>query len=188
MMALRRTAGVTLALALLAGATCASGEPGGKKEERPMTSGPFEIRLSVKGRSLKAVLVNRSQSAQRVFYDPLLQPSQLELRGAGGKVEAFDSRSLMKFDNTFHCSRFKQLRPGGELALGSAELGKKGGGFAGKWDPFEFEDLPGGEYTARAIWSSEASSCTDDETGQVRPLPDVWLGRVESNPVTLALK
>jgi len=46
------------------------------------TGNPFEIRLTVSGSALKAVLVSRSSAEQRLLYDTHLQAATLELISA----------------------------------------------------------------------------------------------------------
>lgn len=156
-----------------------------------MESGiPFEIRLSAeKGTELRAVLVNRSEEPQMILYEPLLQPSRLDLIGAGGKeIEPFDSRSIQKYDGTVYCRQFQRLASGKEIDLGAVRFKRAGRGFAGAWGPFEFEALPPGGYTARVVWESETDRCLDEKTQQIREVASVWLGRLESNEVRVQLR
>lgn len=150
----------------------------------------LEIKLSSdKGSTLRAVLLNHSRVSQNILHDPLLQPSRLDLIGPKGeRIEPFDSRSIMKYDATIYCSRFKQLAPGSEIELHSIRFKRAGQGFAATWGPYEFEKLTAGAYTALVVWESAADTCMNEETRQLQRLPSVWLGRLESNEVSLRLR
>jgi hypothetical protein len=53
--------------------------------------------------------------------------------------------------------------------------------------PFNFEEVPAGDYQAQVTWHSERAQCFDESTRQMRKLPSVWRGLVRSNQVTLHL-
>ena len=159
------------------------------KETKMTDEDPFEIRLSGNGPELKAMLVNRSSVPRSALCDGELQPSRLEIVSSTGKrVKAFDSRSIMKYDNTVHCRLFKSVQPGRDLEMGAVKFKKSGEGFEASWGPYRFETVPAGEYKARVIWTSEFDTCFDEETEQQRKLANVWLGRIQSNEVTLLLR
>jgi len=159
------------------------------KETKMKDDNPFEIRLTGNGAELKAVLVNRSPVARSALCDGELQPSRLEMVASTGKrVKAFDSRDIMKYDNTVHCRLFKSIPPGRDIDIGSARFKKSGNGFAASWGPFHFENLPAGDYKVRVVWSSELEQCFDEDTKQERKIANAWTGRVQSNEVILQLR
>ena len=181
-----------LGVALLCGLGCAAnqGQAGDSIEWRTgsRTGNPFEIRLAASGSDLKAVLVNRSSAEQRLLHDAHLQVTTLELvpsTGIGPKP--YDSRLIMKYDATPYCHLFQTLPPGKKLELGAVHFGKSRDGYAGQWGPFNFEEVPAGDYQARVTWHSERAQCFDESTRQMRKLPSVWRGLVRSNQVTLHL-
>ena len=181
-----------LAAVLLGGLGCATpGLPGDSIEADTgsRTGNPFEIRLTARGSELRAVLVNRSSSEQRLLHEPHLQASTLELVSlTGSPHKPYDSRMIMKYDARAYCYLFQTLAPGKKRALGSVRFGKSRDGFAGQWGPFHFEEVPAGDYQARVTWHSECAQCFDTSTRQVRKLPSVWRGIVRSNQVTLRLR
>jgi hypothetical protein len=185
---LRKTA---LGVVLLCGISCATqGQPGFSIEADTgsKTGNPFEIRLAASGSELKAVLVNRSWSKQGLLHETHLQVSTLELVGAAGsRPKPFDSRMIKKFDTTPYCSLFQTLPHGTKLALGSVNFRKSRDGHEGQWGPFNFVELPAGDYQAQVAWHSERAQCFDESTRQMRKLPSVWRGMVRSNQVTLHL-
>jgi hypothetical protein len=194
-----RTAGVLAVTALAtilslgipnaAARTAAGANAEADKEATIKNENPFEIQLSNNGMNLKAVLINRSGSARSVLCDGLLQPSRLEIVSSRGEsVKSFDSREVMKYDNTFHCRLLKSIPPGQSTEIGSARFQKSGKGFRAGWGPFEFGDLPAGDYRARVVWVSELGQCFDEDTNEMRTAAVVWMGRVESNEVTLRLR
>ena len=72
----------TLGLAILCGFGCASqGQPGFSIEATTgsRTGNPFEIRLTASRSELKAVIVNRSSTEQKMLLEPYLQAATLEL-------------------------------------------------------------------------------------------------------------
>lgn len=153
------------------------------------TGNPFEIRLSASRAELRAVLVNRASSEQRLLHEPHLQASTLELISAtGSQHKPYDSRMLKKLDTTPYCYLFQALGSGKKRALGSARFSRARDGYTGQWGPFSFDELPAGEYRARVIWHSERAQCHDPSTRQTRKLPSVWRGIVRSNQVTLRLR
>ena len=186
---LRRTA---LSVAILCGLGCATnqGQAGDSIEWKTgsKTGNPFEIRLKTSGSELKAVLVNRSSAEQRLLHDAHLQASTLELiPSSSSRYKPYDSRMIMKYDSTPYCQLFQTLAPGKKLELGSVHFQKSRDGFAGQWGPFNFEEVPAGDYQARVTWHSERAQCFDESTRQMRKLPSVWKGLVRSNQVTLHL-
>jgi hypothetical protein len=182
-----------LGVAALCGVACAAnqGQPGFSIEasEGRRTGNPFEIRLTASGSDLKAVLVNLSSEPQRLLDDPHLQASTLEIvSSARSEHKPYDSRRIMKYDTTPYCGLFQPLPPGKKLVLGSVRFRKSRDGFATAWGPFNFEELPAGDYQARVAWHSERGQCLDESTRQMRKLPSVWRGIVWSNQVTLHLR
>jgi hypothetical protein len=181
-----------LAVAILCGLGCASrGQPGFSIETSTglRTGNPFEIRLTVSGSELKAMLVNRSSSRQMLIHDAQLQASTLELIApTGSEHKPYDSRTIMKYDKTPYCRLFPTLAPGKKMEIGSSRFGKSRDGYRGQWGPFHFEDLPAGDYLVRVTWLSERAQCLDEETRQMRKLPSIWRGIVRSNQVTLRLR
>lgn len=180
-----------LGVAILCGFGCAtSGQPGFSIEATTgsRTGNPFEIRLTASGSELKAVIVNRSSSEQRLLHDAHLQTATLELvSSTGSQHKPYDSRMIKKYDTTPYCYLVQTLAPGKKLGLGLVRLQKSRDGFAGEWGPFIFEEVPAGDYQARVTWLSERTQCFDASTRQMRKLPSVWRGVVHSNQVTLHL-
>jgi hypothetical protein len=82
---------------------------------------------------------------------------------------------------------FQTVAPGSKLDLGTVHFRKANDGYSGQWGPFNFDELPVGEYRARVIWHSERAQCFDEGSGKMRALPSVWRGMVRSNQVTLQL-
>lgn len=189
MMWMLRTAALA---AVLSGTGCASpGLPGFSIDATTgsRTGNPFEIRLTVSGPELKAVLVNRSKTKQLLLHDPNLQASTLEIISAtGSELKPYDSRLIKKFDTTPYCRLFLPLQPGTKLALGTVRFAKTREGAAGQWGPFNFDEIPAGDYLVRVVWQSERAQCLDDSTRQMRKLPNLWRGVVRSNQVTLRLR
>jgi hypothetical protein len=152
------------------------------------TGNPFEIRLTAQGPELRAVLVNRSSSKQPVLHDAHLQASTLELIAAtGSRHKPYDSRMIEKNGALPYCGLFVTLSPGSKLVLGSMPLRKSRDGFQGQWGPFNFDELPSGDYQARVSWNSERAQCLDDGTRKLHKVPSLWRGIVHSNQVTLHL-
>jgi len=181
-----------LGVAILCGFGCAAnqGQPGFSIEADTgsKTGNPFEIRLTASGSELKAALFNRSSSKQMLLQDTYLQASTLELiSSTGSEHKPYDSRRIKKYDNTPYCPLFLPLAPGTKLVLASVRFRKLRDGFAGQWGPFNFEELPAGDYQARVTWQNERAQCFDESTRQMRKLPSIWRGRVRSNQVTLHL-
>jgi hypothetical protein len=181
-----------LGVAILCGLGCAAnqGQAGDSIEWKTgsKTGNPFEIHLIANGPELKAVLINRSPVEQRLLHDAHLQATTLELVSATSTgPKPYDSRMIMKFDSTPYCRLFQALPPGKKVELGSARFQKSRDGFAGQWGPFNFEEVPAGDYQARVVWHSERAQCLEEDTRQMRKLPTVWKGLVRSNQVTLHL-
>jgi hypothetical protein len=181
-----------LGVAILCGLGCAANQrQGGDSLEwsTGRTSGnPIELRLTTSGSTLKAVLVNRSKAEQRLLHDDHLQPATLELVPAtGSRPKPYDSRMIMKYDATPYCQLFRTLAPGKQLEIGAVRFQKLRDGFSGQWGPFNFEEVPAGDYQARVTWHSERAQCVDESTRQTRKIPAIWRGLVRSNLVTLHL-
>ena len=181
-----------LGMAMLCGLGCAAnrGQAGDSIEwsTGSRTGNPIEIRLTATGPELKAVLVNRSSAEQRLLLDAHLQATTLELvASTRSGPKPYDSRMIMKYDTKPYCQLFQTLPPGKKLGLGSVRFQKSRDGFAGQWGPFNFEEVPAGDYQARVTWHSERTQCFDEGTRQMRKLPSVWRGLVRSNQVTLHL-
>jgi hypothetical protein len=181
-----------LGVAILSGLGCAAnqGKAGDSIEWRTgrRTGNPMEIRLTARGPELKAVLVNRSSAEQRLLHDAHLQAATLELIAATSSgPKPYDSRMIMKYDSKPYCQLFQTLPPDKKLELGSVHFQKSRDGFAGQWGPFNFEEVPAGDYQARVTWHSERDQCYDESSRQMRKLPSVWRGLVRSNQVTLHL-
>ncbi len=187
---LRRAA---LGTVLLAGLGCAEtqGPPGEsiEAETGSKTGNPFEIRLTASGPELKAVLVNRASTKQMLIHETHLQASTLELVSSTGSLpKPYDSRKIKKNDITPYCGLYTTLHPGTKLALGSVRFQKSRDGYTGQWGPFNFDELPAGEYRALVTWQSERTQCLDETTRQMRKLPSIWRGVVRSNQVTFRLR
>jgi hypothetical protein len=181
-----------LGVTMLCGLGCAAnqGQAGDSIEWSTgrTTGNPFEIRLTANGPELKAVLVNRSSSEQRLLHNVYLQAATLELVSATSSgPKPYDSRMIMKYDTKPYCQLFQTLAPGKKLELGTVRFQKSRDGFAGQWGPFNFEEMPAGDYQARVAWHSERSQCYDESTRQMRKLTSVWRGLVRSNQVLLHL-
>ena len=148
----------------------------------------MEIRLTASGPQLKAVLVNRSSVEQRLLNDAHLQAATLELiptTGVGPKP--YDSRLIMKYDTKPYCQLFQALPPGKKLELGTVRFQKSRDGFTGQWGPFNFDEVPAGDYQVRVTWYSDRAQCLDESTQKMQKVPAVWRGFVRSNLVTLHL-
>lgn len=180
-----------LGTAMLCGLGCATqGKPGFSIEATTgsRTGNPFEIRVTARGSELKAVLVNRSSSEQRLLYSNHLQTTKLELISETGSVhKPYDSRKIMKYDTKPYCYLFQTLGPGKKRELGSVRFKKLRDGYAGQWGTFNFEEIPAGNYQARIIWQPDITQCFDESIGKMRKLDPVWRGIVRSNQVTLHL-
>ena len=181
-----------LGVAILCGLGCASGgQPGFSIETTTgsRTGNPFEIRLTASGSELKAVIINRSSSEQRLLHEPHLQAITLELiTSTGNRHKPYDSRMIKKYDATPYCYLFQTLAPGKKLGLGSVRFQKSRDGYSGEWGPFVFDEVPAGKHLARVSWHSELVQCLDPSTRQMRKLPSIWRGIVHSNEVTLRLR
>ena len=181
-----------LGVAILCSLGCAEnqGLPGFSIEATTgkRTGNPFEIRLTARRAKLKAVLINRAVLEKTLLHDAHVQTSTLELISSTGSVhKPYDSRMIMKYDSTPYCQLFQTLAPGKKLELGSVRFRESRDGFAGQWGPFNFDELPAGDYLARVIWQSEQSECFDENTRNMRKVPATWRGIVRSNQVTLHL-
>jgi hypothetical protein len=181
-----------LGVAILCGLGCAAnqGQAGDSLEwsTGSRTGNPIEIRLTASGPKLKAVLVNRSAAGQMLLHDAHLQAATLELvSSTGSRPKPYDSRMIMKYDSTPYCRLFQTLPPGKKLELGAVHFQLSRDGFAGQWGPFNFDEVPAGDYQARVTWHSDRAQCFDESTRQMRKLPSVWRGMVRSNQVTLHL-
>lgn len=155
-----------------------------------MSQGPFEIRLSPRG---KGTLVNRSDQPQWVLHTLEIQASELRLDDPSrGTLEAFDSRSIKKFDTTVYREMFEPLAPGAALELFELEQKRKGKEFELVWGPYQFEGIPKGTYSARVRWVSAIDQYLDETSGELTKLPGVWpgvwLGEIESPPVELRVR
>jgi hypothetical protein len=183
---------VTLGIVLLSGLACATArdQAGDSIEWRTgdKTGNPFEIQLTGNGPDLKATLLNRSSTKQTLLHDVNLQASTLEILAANGmRIKHYDARMLMKLDNKPYCQSFQTVAPGKKLELGTIQFRKSRDGYSGQWGPFNFDELPAGEYRVRVIWHSDRGQCLDEGTGKMRALPSVWRGMVRSNQVILQL-
>lgn len=158
----------------------ATQEPRGKT---PMTSAPFEIRLTTSVKGLRATLKNVSATPQPFLHNSSLQPSMLHLVGPDGKpVRPFDSRSIKKFDNTVYAESFAALDAGQETLL----FQTAGTGGQLRWGPYQWTALSSGTYTAMVVFVSAIDSY-QDRAGTAQKKPGVWLGSVTSNEVTFEL-
>jgi len=181
-----------LGTAILCGLGCAAtqGQAGDSMEATTgsKTGNPFEIRLTASGSELKAVFVNRSSAQQRLLHGAHLQAATLELvSSTGSRHKPYDSRMIMKYDTTPYCQLFQTLAPGKKLEVGFVRFKQSRDGYSGQWGPFNFDEVPAGDYQARVTWYSERAQCLDESTRQMRKLPSVWRGVVRSNQVTLHL-
>ena len=184
--------GTVRGVAMLCGLGCAAkqGQAGDSIEWRTgsKTGNPFEIQLIVVGPELKAVLINRSKTDQLLLHAVHLQAATLELvSSTRSGPKPYDSRLIMKLDPKPYCQLFQTLPPGKKLELGTVRFKESRDGLAGQWGPFNFEEVPAGEYQARVSWHNERTNCFDESTREVRKLPAVWRGLVRSNLVTLHL-
>jgi hypothetical protein len=172
------------------GCAGSQGLPGESIEWRTgsKTGNPFEIRLKARGAKLEALLINRSSSKHLLLHDRILQASTLELvPPIGAPPKPYDSRLISKHDLKPYCHLFVPLRPGTKLELGTMSFQKSRDGYAGQWGPFNFDEIPAGDYQARVIWHNERAECFDEGTQRMQKLPSVWRGMVRSNQVTLHL-
>jgi hypothetical protein len=182
-----------LGAVLLGGFACATtpGLPGDSIEATTgkRTGNPFEINLTASGAKLKAAIVNRGALDQQLLHDPNLQASTLEIISATGSPhKPYDSRLIKKFDTTPYCQLFQRLSRGKKLELGTARFQKSRDGYTGQWGPFNFDEVPPGDYLVRVVWNSDRTQCFDESTRQMRKLPSLWRGVVRSNQVTLRLR
>lgn len=164
--------------------------------DRPSANAPFEITLSLAGRTIVAVIRNCSPAPQKLLYDIWLQPSTLILTDRSGQeVRAFDEREVMKYDNTVFCRRFATLPPGKEMPLGESRtnIAGRAGDFLLYWAEFTFTNLKPGYYTAKVVWESRIDECINlgsrsDIVKHKGPLPivkmgNIWKGKVVSNEI-----
>ncbi len=155
------------------------GDPG-------MSESPWELRLSIAGTKLSAVLHNRTQTRQTYFYDSDLQPVELMLTGASGqRIEPFDSRSTAKFDNTVYREMYRQAAPDGDVTLTEASVAPDR---SLQWGPFQFTNLAAGDYRAHAVWRSQTNQYYDPKGKRTGVLKDVWMGTVTSNTVEIHVR
>jgi len=187
----RRRAALGVLLLLFPACATPQGQGGESIEWKTgsKTGNPFEIRLTVSGSELKALLVNLSKAEQMLVHDTYLQASVLELVPSNaGQHKPYDSRMIKKYDATPYCRLFLTLAPGKKLVLGSVRFKKSRDGYAGDWGPFHFDEMPAGDYRAQVTWQNERTQCLDEDTRQMRKFPSLWRGRVLSNQVTLRLE
>jgi hypothetical protein len=183
-------AALGVAVVLAVGCAATQGQAGFSIEATSgrRTGNPFEIRLASGDAALKAVLVNRSSSDQLLLHDSHLQASTLEIISPTGSVhKPYDSRKIGKLDATPYCHLFLPIGPGKKMLLAGMHFRKSRDGYSGEWGPFNFDELPAGDYQVRVVWYSERTQCLDEGTGKMRRLPSVWRGIVRSNQVTLHL-
>jgi hypothetical protein len=181
-----------LGVAVLCAVGCAANQNNGgfsiEATSGRRTGNPFEIRLTSGDAALKAVLVNRSSSDQMLLHSAQMQPSTLEITSATGSLhKPYDSRKIGKLDATPYCHLFLPIGPGKKMLLAGMHFRKSRDGYSGEWGPFNFDELPAGDYQVRVVWYSERTQCLDEGTGKMRRLPSVWRGIVRSNQVTLHL-
>ena len=151
-----------------------------------MSQGPFEIRLSPGG---KGTLVNRSDQPQWVLHTRWIQASELRLDDPDrGTLEAFDTRSIKKFDNTVYREMFEPLAPGAVLELFELEQKRKGKEVDLVWGPYQLEGVSKGAYSARVRWVSTIDQYLDEASGELAKLPGVWLGEIESPAIELRVR
>ena len=144
------------------------------------TAAVYEIRLeSPAPGALRATLRNTSGAVQHVLHDAYRQPSSLQLVDAGGRaVEAFDTRTVKKFDATVVREQFTDLGPGREVVLFDEKVTSGDRGKKLRWGPYELT------VGARVVWKSAVDTYDDGAGGHLK-LGGVWLGSVTSNEVDL---
>jgi len=169
----------------LTGCTADNGVALAKPKEQAMSS-VFELELQADGR---AFLTNTSGSTQWVLHDTWLQPSRLVIQlDDGSEVQAYDTRSAMKYDNTVYRSSFEALSPGERKALFRIEVRRGRDGPALLWGPFEYSGLARGRYRMHVVWDSELNRYYDEATQTVETLPDVALGTFRSPAIDYELR
>jgi hypothetical protein len=154
------------------------------------SQGPLTISLrQTEGPGLEAVLSNCSGEEQVLLHDGHLQDCELVLvDGSGARVESFDERMIMKFDNTPHAHLFQTLAPGEGIVIHDERfLQRDGGGWEMHWGPHRFAEIEAGTYEAHVEWTSRIESWYDEETGQHDEVEGIWTGTIRSNEVTVTL-
>ncbi len=182
----------TLAVVFLSAFACAStgGQSGDSVEATTgsRTGNPLDIRLTASGPELKAVIVNHSSTDRMLLHTLYLQASTLELvSSTGSQLKPYDSRLIMKYDGAPYCHLFQKLVPGKKVQLGAMRFRSSRDGFTGQWGPFNFDEVPAGDYQVRVTWYSDRAQCLDESTQKMQKVPAVWRGFVRSNLVTLHL-
>ncbi|MCP3869536.1 MAG: hypothetical protein GY703_15850 [Gammaproteobacteria bacterium] len=176
---------VTLALAMVA---IVPGCFGNSKVQAVGSGGPFEIKLNLKGKRLWVSLKNLSPEPQLFLHDGFFQPSRIVISlNEGDELSAFDTRSLIKTDNTLYRALYRNIAPGDEVILAETKLESGKEGYRLRWLPFEFDSIQSGEYGVRVVWESEMMGWTDSETGQSGSMDAIWLGRLESASLRMKL-
>jgi len=151
-----------------------------------MAESPWELRLSIAGSKLSAVLHNRTGARQTYLYDADLQPVELTLTAASGeRIEPFDERSAAKFDNTVYREMYRQAAPRADVALMEAAVAPDR---SLRWGPFQFTNLAPGVYHAYAVWRSKTNQYYDPKAKRTAVLKDVWLGSITSNTIEIQVR
>jgi hypothetical protein len=153
-------------------------------------SGPFAISLGASGKTgLEARLHNVSDHSRTYLHESHLQACRLELVDASGNaVPSFDTRTIMKFDNTVYQHSFQTLEPGGKVLLHEVHFAEEEEGmYVAAWGPHRFESVPAGTYEATVSWTSKETAYLDEETRESHTVDGLWTGTVTSAAVTLVL-
>jgi hypothetical protein len=186
---MRRSPTSTLIVLVLAG--CAAQSAGGPAapSPAPVAAGPaFEIQLTASpGPGVRALLINRSGTEQKVLYLARVQPSRISVFSASKrKIPVTDTRAVQKFDRTVYAGDFETIAPGGSKLLQDERFVKDDSGiYKFRWGPFLYEKLEPGEYKIQITWESEIDAY--QEGGKNVPMPGIWKGTVKSNAITVAL-
>lgn len=164
--------------------------PGAQQVRAMPDASPLVLALETgPGPALRAVVRNASSSPQKVLVAPAIQPVDLLLEDASGAgVERANENARRKFDRTVYRDQFETVAPGDTLELQS---GRASRGEDGRWSlrfgPWSFGDLPPGDYTLLATWTSAADAWTDRGTGKRGTERGVWKGTLAAPPVSLTL-
>lgn len=147
---------------------------------------PFALELHIEENSLLLFLVNKSTEAQTYLYHSDLQPSVLIITDKDGKkIEAFDDRSLKKYDNTVYKNSFQTLEAGQGVVVEKANIQKSDSNYQLTWGPFQYQlSADGSPFRIMAEWESALDKAYDSESKSFEGM-NVWKGKVSSNAVVL---
>lgn len=162
-----------------------------KKEAGKMQNKiPFEIYLSVRqGLELEAKLRNCSSKEQVFLYDKILQPCELILIYASGKIATpSDIRRNRTYPFSIYRESYEKLSAGREIVLAKETIKASGkGDYDLNWGPYYFAHLSPGAYKAYVIYRSGYDYWIDRESGQQSMIEDIWKGEIKSNQVEIRL-